>query len=610
VKRSQWIVGPWIDLVVGCGAWSAPLLVFAYLVIQSRAERWAVVFYALALVCNYPHYMATIHRAYARSEDRSAYRVFTHYVTAGLIAIGATAHLWPTLLPWLVTAYIMWSPWHYAGQNFGLSMLFLRRAQVAVSARERQWLHTAFVASYVLLLAAFNQGSSGERWVLSLGLSDSIAWSIQVVAAIVFVCGSLLAFGSFVRRSDLRSLVPALTLWSTQALWFVVPVLLAGVSSAAIPRVSYSAGVLALLHSAQYLWITQHYAQRDALRHAESVWSRRRYWSILILGGVALFIPTPWMASLIWQVDFTSSVLIVAAVVNIHHFVLDGVVWKLREPKVSHALVSDDDMSRSRARAARTRLPNAPMWSFRRGLAYAVLAIALIGVALIDQVRYFLSSQSVNVEALKTALVLNPHDGAVHVKLAVAAERDGSRDAATRSLRAAIDANAFDPLPRHRMVKLLTDEGRLADASRVNEELLRVWPRDLDALINAGVFAQRQGDVDAASRWWRRALDIADDRGDVHLYLAELLDAADRPAESIAHYRRHLELLAAAPPGKPDARRAALVIIKFGDALRRTGDREAAMAQFRLAAGIARASGHSEVEALAIEQSRLPVELR
>ena len=66
VPAATWIYNPWLDLIVGCGAWSAPLLLFSYLSIASSVRAWSVVFYALALFFNYPHYMATIYRAYHR----------------------------------------------------------------------------------------------------------------------------------------------------------------------------------------------------------------------------------------------------------------------------------------------------------------------------------------------------------------------------------------------------------------------------------------------------------------------------------------------------------------------------------------------------------------
>ena len=64
VAPRLWIARPWVDLVVGCGGWSLPLLAVSYALSRDSARDWAGVFYALALLANYPHYMATVYRAY------------------------------------------------------------------------------------------------------------------------------------------------------------------------------------------------------------------------------------------------------------------------------------------------------------------------------------------------------------------------------------------------------------------------------------------------------------------------------------------------------------------------------------------------------------------
>ncbi len=66
-----WLYRPAVDLTVGCGAWSAPLLLLAYLLSSPDARSWAVGFYTLALVFNYPHFRATICRAYGTRADFS-----------------------------------------------------------------------------------------------------------------------------------------------------------------------------------------------------------------------------------------------------------------------------------------------------------------------------------------------------------------------------------------------------------------------------------------------------------------------------------------------------------------------------------------------------------
>ena len=125
---APWIYNPWLDLIVGCGAWSAPLLLLSYFSLASNARTWSVAFYALALFFNYPHYMATIYRAYHRAEDFQKYRIFTVHITALVILTLLLSHFWLRLLPWIFTIYLTWSPWHYSGQNYGLFMMFARRA--------------------------------------------------------------------------------------------------------------------------------------------------------------------------------------------------------------------------------------------------------------------------------------------------------------------------------------------------------------------------------------------------------------------------------------------------------------------------------------------------
>ncbi len=147
---SPWIYGPWLDLIVGCGAWSAPLLL--HLLLFDRFEHPCLgdCFYALALFFNYPHYMATIYRAYHREEDFQKYRIFTVHITALIVLTLLLSHSWVAnscrgSSPSIST----WSPWHYSGQNYGLFMMFARRAGARPSKAERRALYGAFITSYL-----------------------------------------------------------------------------------------------------------------------------------------------------------------------------------------------------------------------------------------------------------------------------------------------------------------------------------------------------------------------------------------------------------------------------------------------------------------------------
>ncbi len=162
VAAQTWIYGPWIDLVVGCGAWSAPLLLVTAYVSGAKASHWSFAFYFLALLFNYPHFMATVYRAYHSYSEFTKYKIFTVHIALLLALGGLVAHLWSPLLPWIFTLYICWSPWHYTGQNFGLLMMFARRAGLEPTENERQALHISFVASFLLLMLGFHCPNAGH----------------------------------------------------------------------------------------------------------------------------------------------------------------------------------------------------------------------------------------------------------------------------------------------------------------------------------------------------------------------------------------------------------------------------------------------------------------
>jgi tetratricopeptide (TPR) repeat protein len=542
------------------------------------------------------------------------------------MALAVVAHLQPALLPWIFTAYVVWSPWHYTGQNFGLTMMFLRRAGLDVTPVERRHLRVAFIASYVMLLAAFNQGGLQDPLVLSLGLPAGLSLAIQLTAGATFLVGGAMVIRPMLqaaRIADRRRLLPAVTLYVTQACWFVIPIALAWWSAVPAPQTRYSTGILAVMHSAQYLWITQYYARRDAARRtagSASGWNAWAYWGMLGLGGVALFLPGPWLASYAGRFDFTSSVLIVTAIVNIHHFMIDGVVWKLRDPRVTQALVepgpgamapSSPGLSPARGRSL---LPGAAVFArivasralTRAGLGAA--ALALVMLAAVDQWRYALAQRVSDRTALETASALNPYDGAVHIKLARAAIQTGDRPSAERALRAALRSNPHDIGPNRSLQRFLIETGRHQEAYAHSREMLRRWPGDVDTLINAGVLGYQLGDRSAAERWWTLALAHDASLRDVELYLAELIDDANRAGEAVPHYRRYLELVASAPPAspRPKPRQVALVVLKFGDALGRAGQPESAASQYDLAARIARQHGLGDIETQARARALAP----
>jgi tetratricopeptide (TPR) repeat protein len=603
--QSPWIYRPWIDLTVGCGAWSAPLLLAGFYFANSYGRGWSVAFYFLALLSNYPHFMATVYRAYHTRDEFEKYRIYTVHVALLLALAGVVTHLWYALLPWIFTLYICWSPWHYTGQNFGLLMMFARRAGVSPTETERRALRLSFIASFLLLMLSFHTGASGDALILSLGLAAKFTLPARAALALFFVGASGWALVSLARRSNFRTILPVLTLTVTQFLWFLLPAVIELVSGREIPQTRYSSGLLAVLHSTQYLWITSYYQKKEARAAGDSRWSFSRYLVTLIAGGIALFIPGPWIVSRVFHTDFAASFLTFTALVNIHHFILDGAIWKLRDSRIAALLLDSQQKSSSAEDKKQSLFAAAARWFTGRAPAARALRIATVALlfvwAGVDQVHFWWSSEASALPALQRAAELIPNDSSVQVRLARAEQLAGQRDAALAAIERAAAVNPANLALQESYGRSLVEAGRDVDAYAQFQKMIARWPRNADALVNYGMLAHRLGRDEEAVDNWQRAVDVDPTQSNAQLYLAQALDQQGELQAAARHYRVYLEIVAARHAKNPsDAAPVLAALIKVADADAAINHVNDASKGYTAAAGFADKAGEKALESLAL----------
>ena len=359
---SPWLFCSVVDLLIGCGLLALPLGLLFSIVPAEETSLIVVGTGALAVIVNGPHYAATIVRA--MHHDRRA-RIVLAVASVVAVVAAIAAHVWPLLLAGLFTAYVTWSPWHYATQNHGVTVLLLARGggPVTTTTGERRALKAAHVVAALAAIAAIHTGLS-EAFLRRVGLSPDVAFAAAVVAAVV----ALLLGGGVMLRLRRRgapsmALLSTGTLLSTSLVWFVVPGLVQAGSS-----LIYVSGAAALLHCAQYLWITAFVEGRLA-----QVTSRRfdalAFFGTVVALGVALFTAGPWLASLGFGYDLIVSLMILQAVVNLHHFVVDAFIWKFRDPALTGPLFSGRELADARRHEV--------------GNGKAVLATVVVGAAVV-----------------------------------------------------------------------------------------------------------------------------------------------------------------------------------------------------------------------------------
>jgi tetratricopeptide (TPR) repeat protein len=602
-----WIYNPALDLIVGCGAWSAPLLLVSYFSLASNARAWSIAFYVLALFFNYPHYMATIYRAYHRSEDFQKYRIFTVHTTALIVLTLLLSHYWLRLLPWIFTIYLTWSPWHYSGQNYGLFMMFARRAGADPDKNTRRALYSAFIVSYLILFLGFHTGPSTDSLFLSLGIPRLVSRWEQIILCVAFVVLSTYGLRNLARATGWRKLIPSLTLFSSQFLWFLLPAAISLVKGLDIPQNRYSSGVLAVMHAAQYLWITSYYARREATGAAENTprnWRPLAYFGVLVVGGIALFVPGPWLASRVLHHDFTASFLIFTALVNIHHFILDGAIWKLRDGRIASLLLNSREKIADAASQAGGNFTTAARWLAGSTTGARTLrigtAMLLLAWGTLDQARYYFALHADDLQDLQRAESLNSFDSSLQMRLAHRAMEDGQTQQAEAAWKRAVQANPADPGARQALLKFLIEQDRFDEAATMTDASLKITPKDANLLLDRGFLAQRSGHPDQALASWNQALAADSNQYSAHLFIADELDRENRAQEAAAHYNAFLvKVSRLGVDERPAPDRVIAIVLRMADCQARSAQTGVALQSYHLAEKLSEQTHQPRLESVA-----------
>ena len=604
-KANQWIFNPAVDLLIGCGAWSLPLLAVTFYLAQRDAVHVSFVFYFLGVFCNQPHYMATVYRAYHTPEDFRKYRFFTLYLTSFIALTALVVHLAPALFPWLLTSYLTWSPWHYTGQNFGISIMLARRAGAKPSDDDRQLIWWSYFASYAAwFLALHNTGTASQPSLLILPIPELTARAGKLFFFLMYLFAGVIGHYRLVRQIGWRAMVGPLTLFATQFLWFLLPELLREFTTLQFPTTYSSAGILAFMHCAQYLWITTYYTKRETESAGAGVTSLRLpsptrfrwspYYVLLVLGGIALFLPGPWLASRFFGHDLVESFFIFTALINLHHFILDGAIWKLRDGRIARLLLGRNPPLAEQGNVhhdadARPYLG----WMFGPGnrarwLRYS-LAVTLLLLAALDQTQFWLTLRNTGQSALALAQRINPNDTRTYFLQAKSLAAKGETASAIDKLRQALAINTYNIPAQHLLGELLYRSGDTAAALAHYDRMLTLFRPDLVMLVNSGILASRNGDKAKAVERFETALRLAPENTQLHLYLGETLEKAGNVPQAIREYELYAKLHRTDTTTSEVLPTFLLVGLKLGTLYPMQNQRELAVSWLRRAVELGRA---------------------
>jgi hypothetical protein len=500
----------------------------------------------LILLFGAPHYGATLLRVYEQRGDRQHYALFSVYATAAIALLFIAGLYLPVVGAVMLTVFLSWSPWHYTGQNYGLAVMFLRRRGVSLDPQVKRLVYASFMLSYVLTilvmheaggsaadtLASYARPGEGRIQFLSLGIPQSVTGVLIPLVALAYV-GSLIGSGALLlRRASLRDIAPAAVLAFTQALWFSVPFAFRHwrIASGIEPldwefRTHYFLWI-AVGHAVQYLWVTTYYARGNDGWRGYTAFLGKTFLVGPALWTLPLIVFAPWALGAVSYDD--GLYLVLSSAINIHHFVLDGAIWKLRDGKIASVLLRGVPLvplvrqgdARVGKRAGATPWPRRAVW------ATASIGLVVAFAFYLLQIRYSVDLQRSHYRQAAATLDLLDWFGSdsarSRVLLAVNLERQGRTPAALAQLERSV---ALSPGPRAfgEMGRIAEKHGDWETALAAYEAGLEAAPTNLTLYNSAAAALLELGRPDRAREVLAQALALRPDhvRSLSHMQRAE-----------------------------------------------------------------------------------------
>ena len=286
------------------------------------------------LASNSAHFAASTVRLYTKP---GAFQSLP-YVTMGLPVIAIAVLIGcmfqaDRLAPQLTSLYLTWSPFHYAAQAYGLSVMYCYRSGCTLGEQNKKLLWRVAMLPFIYNFVF--AGNVGLHWLDYGGwLANPTAQTFLYYFKFVM---PVLAFGGIaylcwrIAKTE-KQVMPAISglILLTNALWwFLFPPLEAFVWAT-------------IFHGIQYLAIVIIFHVRDQLALPENHHSRTYhicwFYGACILLGYGLFHCFP-RAFIFMGFGPVESVLLVVAVINIHHFIVDAFIWRLRKTDSNRKIV-------------------------------------------------------------------------------------------------------------------------------------------------------------------------------------------------------------------------------------------------------------------------------
>jgi len=335
---SKWIVTPTVDLALTCGGMMWILLIVLS-ALRPGAHNHSPLLVSLsfmsAIGISYPHNAATVIRLYSNPALRRRLWLPSCAAPVALALLTIAAVHNPVLLSALAQLYVLFLAQHFNAQAFGFTLIYCRKWNIRLFDSERstmRWLLNATTGFAVVRQLVDSPDALNQ--VSSTTVAPFVQlpqWMLLAAAAFFAIALSAFSWTMLKRFQSTGTTLPlpaALVLFTSVttfivgpdffgALWFLVPT---------------------FFHGAQYLCITLvlQLKSKDADGCPSAIRWLEQY-GLAAIVGLALYGLFPLLLVLTGA-SLSTSFFAAFCAVNLHHFLADSAIWRLRDPELSKQL--------------------------------------------------------------------------------------------------------------------------------------------------------------------------------------------------------------------------------------------------------------------------------
>lgn len=310
--------------------------------VNNHFQNLAATSASLAIFVNYPHFLASYRLAYTRGWGFiRRHWAQTLLVPCLLIQVLAYAFFaasgWvsgssgPAVLGALVNVMFFTVGWHYTKQTFGVMMVYASYDRYPLQRWQREAVRYSLLALWWYSYAySFQRPAEQQFWELRYQAWTLPPGSLLVTGVVLLCLVATVIYGVVVRnwqaghRPGLNFIVPYLAMF----VWW----------APGLRQPEFYSFVVPFFHSLQYLVFVYRMEQYGLNQDEPSDWHLSAVALVLVACGWMAFEYLPGnLDSMLHNRDTLGlSFFLIAAnlFLNIHHYFLDNVLWRVREDEV------------------------------------------------------------------------------------------------------------------------------------------------------------------------------------------------------------------------------------------------------------------------------------